>query len=1000
MMGSDPQEAQELVDALKDDPALSEGARNYHRELRMFRSTQSPQRRVRLTQPFYIGRHEVTQGQFKTVMGKNPAAYTERGAIKELAERVTGLDTTDFPVESVSWNDTADFCNRLSEAEQLSPCFAQAGEARTWIEGSGYRLPTEAEWEFSCRAGTTTRFWSGNTTADLERAGWVYANSAAGSDRKRPEKVGALAANPFGLYDVHGNVNEWVYDGWDEKRHDRAQDGVVIDPLVHPGTLRISRSGPYDCDPPSAASATRAAYGTNYQFCQGGFRVSLSVAAVNAAIANDGVMKSASKTDQQFLVTSRPAKAPFDAAQGRASQEAWAKHLGTEVESTNSVGQKMVLLPPGEFLMGSSDEQVATALKAAADMKADRGVIGRIESSERPQHRVVISKPLRMSATEVTVGQFKRFVAASQYVTEAERYGFGDSGGTALNDKVTETQRQSNWRSPGYTVDDNSPVAQITWNDAVAYCKWLSDQEKITYRLPTEAEWEYACRAGTTTQYSFGDDYKALPKYGWPIENAVIQSHPVGTQLPNTFGLFDMHGNLYEWCSDYFEANWYAASPVSDPIGPISGSNRVLRGGSVHNGPSQCRSASRYSNSPSGRYKDYGFRCVAELQLLADASAKSQTFGSEEWIDVMPLLKPDVDRVDIGRSLVGKNDWRVEDGELRYYGDDKSGKLYFPVRCLGRSLECEFEFTRTAGNISFNTDIPIPDGFVPLTIGNDRIGFVNESLTDKFQIVNGQRTKLRLRVTQAGADDRLEVFVNDQPLVDWKGKLAKHKIVPPRTDARNPSEHFSLFAHGPTNYSFRAIRMRMLNGGSAKSLRPAAANAKPWIDWLGPKVQRGDFDVNPNGWVREGEAVTTEHVISGIEVLPPTTRDGAIRVTYLLRDAKGIAINARDHLMDNDSDFRELYVVEDLRDGLRLAYARAGQQDRSLATQPIGADVSKDLPRTLEFRVVGDTLTVKLNGSLVSTVKDSTIPVGNFALVALKGVLIQKVEYQSLDSLK
>src|SRR5205823_101880 len=106
-----------------------------------------------------------------------------------------------------------------------------------------------------------------------------------------------------------------------------------------------------------------------------------------------------------------------------------------------------------------------------------------------------------LGKTEVTYGQFKKFVEASKYVTEAEQYGFGESAETLLTDKITSNQKQMNWRNRGfYSTADDAPVMQVTWNDAVAYCKWLSQQEKTTYRLPTEAEWEYACRSGTTTQ--------------------------------------------------------------------------------------------------------------------------------------------------------------------------------------------------------------------------------------------------------------------------------------------------------------------------------------------------------------------------------------------------------------------------------------------------------------------------------------------------------------------
>lgn len=243
--------------------------------------------------------------------------------------------------------------------------------------------------------------------------------------------------------------------------------------------------------------------------------------------------------------------------------------------------------------MGSTDEQVEAALKAA--FLTDRETKDRIQMSERPQHRVVITRPLLMGATEVTVAQFNKFAATQGYQTEAEQ--------------AKETQTYLN---PGYARTGDSPASMISWNDAVAYCNWLSEQEKATYRLPTEAEWEYACRAGTTTQYSFGDDVAVLEQYGWYNKNAGGKAHPVGTKPPNAFGLFDMHGNLWEWCQDFYEEKWYEKSSSDDPNGPSSGSDRAIRGGFWNYFANDCRSAYRFPYSPSYRGSNLGFRCVRE----------------------------------------------------------------------------------------------------------------------------------------------------------------------------------------------------------------------------------------------------------------------------------------------------------------------------------------------------------------------------------------------------
>jgi serine/threonine-protein kinase len=284
--------------------------------------------------------------------------------------------------------------------------------------------------------------------------------------------------------------------------------------------------------------------------------------------------------------------APFNAAQARKHQAAWARHLGTAVETTDSIGAKMVLIPPGEFLMGSTKEQIAQAEKLPGATH-----LGRVPW-ENPQHRVVITRPFRMAGTEVTIGQFRQFVEATQYVTEAEQ-------APDRNDGVT-------WKTPPYRNSDECAVTVIAWRDATAFCKWLSSQEQATYRLPTEAEWEYACRAGTTTQYSFGDDFSLLHQYAWVHDNSGGCSNPVATRLPNPFGLFDMHGNALEWCQDWFDLASYATSPINDPQGANIGTDRVTRSGTWANLGAWSRSAYRSAEPPSRMWHGSGMRVVRE----------------------------------------------------------------------------------------------------------------------------------------------------------------------------------------------------------------------------------------------------------------------------------------------------------------------------------------------------------------------------------------------------
>ena len=245
---------------------------------------------------------------------------------------------------------------------------------------------------------------------------------------------------------------------------------------------------------------------------------------------------------------------------------------------TNSIGMKLVLIPPGEFDMGSTQEEVDQLLKEAKEKNYDAWYMDRLPA-EAPRHRVRLTKPFYLGACEVTVGAFRRFVDDTGYKTDAEKDG---KGGFGCDEKGVWAQKpEFVWRNPGFTQTDSHPVVNVSWNDAAAFCQWLSRKEGKEYRLPTEAQWEYACRAGSTTRYSFGDDATSLGEYAWYAGNSGSKTHPVGEKKPNAWGLYDMHGNVWEWCADWFAADYYAKSPTNDPVGPDSGASRVVAWGLV-----------------------------------------------------------------------------------------------------------------------------------------------------------------------------------------------------------------------------------------------------------------------------------------------------------------------------------------------------------------------------------------------------------------------------------
>jgi formylglycine-generating enzyme required for sulfatase activity len=160
--------------------------------------------------------------------------------------------------------------------------------------------------------------------------------------------------------------------------------------------------------------------------------------------------------------------------------------------------------------------------------------------------------------------------------------------------------------------DDELPVMNVSWNDAVAFCEWLTRKEGVRYRLPTEAEWEYACRAGTSTPYFWGDDDARRDAHAWSAANAGPGPHPVGRLRPNAWGLYDTNGNVYEYCSDLWSPTAYQAGLLVDPAGPTLGDEIVVRGASWGTRAIHCRSAFRGSAPKDHRNRRDGFRVVRE----------------------------------------------------------------------------------------------------------------------------------------------------------------------------------------------------------------------------------------------------------------------------------------------------------------------------------------------------------------------------------------------------
>jgi formylglycine-generating enzyme required for sulfatase activity len=502
---------------------------------------------VTLTKEFYIGVYEVTQEQYQQVTGGNPSGF--KGSRE--------------PVENVSWEEAVEFCKRLSELPEEK----EAGRV--------YRLPTEAEWEYACRASTTTTFSFGDDESMLGEYAWFGENL---SSSRHP--VGKKKPNAWGLYDMHRNVWEWCTDWYGDY-----PKGAVTDPVgPTEGSLRVLRGGGWyfgavDCRSASRFGASPTPASSDELPAPGdrrisyGFRVALSSSgeAVLGLEPTNGQALAMKKTADD--IKRALAVGDYETVLRLEPTNSQALAMKTTILRAapirNSIGMVLKLLPAGSFVMG-------VGRKSHDAVRIDLGGFGGLESEgELPfelggvseAHDVTLTKEFYIGVYEVTQEQYRQVMGGSL----------------------------------SYLKGSRKPVEGVSWEEAVEFCKRLSELPKEKkagrlYRLPTEAEWEYACRASTTSTFSFGDDESMLGEYAWFSENSGSTTHPVGERKPNAWGLYDMHGNAFEWCADWYGK--YPKGAVTDPVGPAEGSFRVYRGGCCYHVAGFCPSAYRPESDP------------------------------------------------------------------------------------------------------------------------------------------------------------------------------------------------------------------------------------------------------------------------------------------------------------------------------------------------------------------------------------------------------------------
>lgn len=438
----------------------------------------------------------------------------------------------------------------------------------SWLSrktGKTYRLLSESEWEYAARAGSTTPFSTGEiiTAAQANYDGnHTYNNSQKDRFRMRTVTVGSFAPNAFGLHDLHGNVWEWTEDCWNLTYNGAPADGTpwTSGDCNH----RVLRGGSWHNGPWSLRSANRDGYTTVGRSNLFGFRVARTLASEEFAQTQTyGQPKPETKVAVGVYPKTEEPAPKRGYKPGDAFQDC--------VECP-----KMVVLPSGSFVMGSPKDEEGRRF------------------DKDPQHRVTITKPFAVGKFEVTFAEWYACVSDGGCSHEPDDEGWGR---------------------------DRRPVTQVSWDDAKSYVSWLSRKTGRTYRLLSEAEWEYAARAGTTTPFStgrtittdqanFDGNYTYDGSRTGQYRNGTVT---VGSFAPNAFGLHDMHGNVWEWVEDCWNRN-YVGAP-SDGSSRTSGdcSRREVRGGSWLDPPRILRSANSFRFSTNVRLSSCGFRIARAL---------------------------------------------------------------------------------------------------------------------------------------------------------------------------------------------------------------------------------------------------------------------------------------------------------------------------------------------------------------------------------------------------
>ncbi|MDC3335965.1 SUMF1/EgtB/PvdO family nonheme iron enzyme [Opitutales bacterium] len=629
------------------------------------RGTDETQHQVTLTNGFYLGKYEVTQAQYQTVMNGNSEGLNADPSQFKGSNR---------PVEKASWEDAQIFLTRLNSIEQ---------SAGRLPNGWKYVLPTEAEWEYACRAGTTTGYsWGNDINSSRANYNWDGGGND-GNDSKQTVEIGQFSANPWGFYDMHGNVWEWVQD-WKANY----LTGAQTDPEgPASGSSRVRRGGSWYDVGTYLRSAKRGYGAPSSRYSTIGFRVGFQAVKPDGANPELELFGGAGITREAGQAWAEPGAAGHDARDGNltdsitisgtvdmnttgtyiltysvadaAGNEANASRTVTVVDTTNPVltllgdanmsqAKDSAWVDPGATASDSLDGNLTSSITITGTVDVnttgvytltysvsdgasnEANATRTVNVGQASTHNADLNASVQLQMLWVEPGTFtmgspttetgrgtnetehnvtltKGFYLGKYEVTQAQY----EAVMTGNTDSLSATPSQ--WPN-----NPNRPVEKVSWADAQIFLTRLNAQQSANipagwaYVLPTESQWEYACRAGTTTMYSWGNDINATrANY---LASGLSQTRDVGYYAANPWGFFDMHGNVWEWTADWFQAAYPTGNPVVNPTGPASGSFRVKRGGSWSNDGTSLRSAERFDDTPSDRSRNIGFRVCFQQQ--------------------------------------------------------------------------------------------------------------------------------------------------------------------------------------------------------------------------------------------------------------------------------------------------------------------------------------------------------------------------------------------------